>query len=69
MMPTHWKGIPLAAVHALHLQGLADAEIARLLHCPLGTVETCRWLCCHEARNRNSALPLVAADELDCRST
>lgn len=37
-------GVSIAAVRALHHYGLADADIARLLKCPLGTVESCRRL-------------------------
>jgi len=40
-MPGHWMGVSIAAVRALHHYGLADADIARLLKCPLGTVESC----------------------------
>jgi len=43
-MPGHWMGVSIAAVRALHHYGLADADIARLLKCPLGTVESCRRL-------------------------
>ena len=41
-MPGHWMGVPLISVRILLDAGLSDADIARLLSCPLGTVVSCR---------------------------
>jgi len=55
-------GVSISAVRALHHYGLADADIARLLKCPLGTVESCRRLLirlqsdCHHGLDAHSHL-------------
>jgi hypothetical protein len=50
-MPGHWMGVPLISVRMLLDAGLSDADIARLLSCPLGTVVSCRRFYCTAERH------------------
>jgi hypothetical protein len=67
-MPGHWMGVSIAAVRALHRYGLADADIARLLKCPLGTVESCRRFYCPDQWNQTLTAAVHDVDDLDRRA-
>jgi len=61
-MPGHWMGVPLISVRILLDAGLSDADIARLLSCPLGTVVSCRCFYCTSERQSDPEPFLTVLD-------